>query len=82
MAAIPALPTSAATVRFGAKLDRFTQPTPAERCSQHGSIPDNKACTWVMKVAYQNVPRTRAPKNGTITRVRLTPPWRDARRLP
>ncbi len=71
MSALPALPTSAATMRFGARLDRFTQPTPAERCSQHGSIPDNKTCTWVMKVAYQNVSGTKAPKGGTINRVRL-----------
>jgi hypothetical protein len=69
---LPAIPASAATpVRFGAKLTRDTQPTPAERCSEHGDIPANKTCTWVMKVAYQNVPRTKAPKNGTITRVRL-----------
>lgn len=71
MAVLPAVPASAATVRFGAKLTRDTQPTPAERCDQHGSIPDNKACTWVMKVAYQNVAGTRAPKDGTINRVRL-----------
>jgi hypothetical protein len=71
MTALPLTPASAATVRFGAKLTRDTQPTPAERCDQHGSIPNNKACTWVMKVAYQNVPGTRAPKNGTINRVRL-----------
>ena len=73
MAAIPALPAGAGAtpVRFGAKLTRDTQPTPAERCSQHGNIPQDKACTWLMKVAYQNVPRTRAPKDGTIRRVRL-----------
>ncbi len=72
MVALPAIPASAGTpVRFGAKLDRFTQPTPAERCDQHGSIPDSSSCTWVVKVAYQNVDRTRAPKNGTIRRVRL-----------
>ena len=72
VAVLPAIPVGAATpVRFGAKLTRDTQPTPAERCDQHGSIPTNSACTWVMKVAYQNVPRTRAPKNGTIRRVRL-----------
>jgi hypothetical protein len=74
VAALPALPATAATpVRFGAKL--FTgsdgQPTPAERCSQHGEIPSDKPCTWVMVVGYQNASRTRAPRNGTIRRVRL-----------
>lgn len=71
MTALPAIPTAAAPVRFGAKLTRDTQPTPAERCDQHGNIPSNKSCTWVMRVGYQNVDRTRAPKKGTITRVRL-----------
>jgi hypothetical protein len=71
LAAMPVAPVSAATVRFGAKLTNDTEPTPAERCDQHGSIPDGKACTWVMKVAYQNVPGTKAPKNGTIRKVRL-----------
>ena len=71
LVALPAVPASAATVRFGAKLTADTQPTPAERCDQHGSIPDGKACTWVMKVAYQNVPGTKAPKDGTIRQVRL-----------
>jgi hypothetical protein len=71
MTALPAIPAGAATVRFGAKLTRDTQPTPAERCDDHAGIPTNKACTWVVKVAYQNVSGTRAPKNGTINRVRL-----------
>jgi hypothetical protein len=72
MAALPAIPVGAATpVRFGARLTRFTEPTPAERCSQHGTIPDNKACTWVAVVASENAGKHRAPKNGTIRRVRL-----------
>jgi hypothetical protein len=71
MAVIPAVPAAAAPVRFGAYLDRFTQPTPAERCDQHGSIPSNKVCTWVAVVASQNAGKHKAPKDGTIGRVRL-----------
>jgi hypothetical protein len=72
MAAIPALPAAGGTpVRFGARLTRFTQPTPAERCSQHGNIPNDKACTWVAVVASENAGKHRAPRDGTIRRVRL-----------
>jgi hypothetical protein len=69
---MPGLPASAASpVRFGAKLTRDTEPTPAERCDQHGSLPSGKSCTWVAAVAYQNPGKHKAPKNGTIGKVRL-----------
>src|SRR5262245_31730001 len=71
LAAMPVAPVSAAAAYFGAKPTTDTEPTPPERCDQHGSIPTGAACTWVMKVAYQNVPGTRAPRDGTIRRVRL-----------
>ncbi|MBX3031006.1 MAG: hypothetical protein KF809_12685 [Chloroflexi bacterium] len=72
LVALPGLPTTAASpVRFGAKLDRFTEPTPAERCAQHGSIPAGSTCTWVAAVAFQNAGKHKAPKNGTIGKIRL-----------
>lgn len=71
LAGIAPMTTSAAGTRFGAKLTRETEPTPAERCDQHGSIPNNKTCTWVAVVASQNAGKHKAPRNGTIRKVRL-----------
>ena len=56
---------SAATA-FGSKLGH--EPTPPERCR-----PDNasKLCTWILTIGHQNVGKERAPKNGTVAKLRL-----------
>jgi hypothetical protein len=56
---------SAATV-FGSKLTH--EPTPAETCraNRPGDL-----CSWVLTIAYQNVGREIAPKNGRIAQLRL-----------
>ena len=52
--------------KFGSRLNR--QPTPAEECRD--DRPD-RLCSWVMTIA-QNAPgRERAPKDGTIARIRI-----------
>jgi hypothetical protein len=72
---LPAIPASAATpVRFGAKLTRFTQPTPAETCRDNTGGPSGSTCTWVAVVAFENMStgsNQKAPKAGTIGKVRL-----------
>jgi hypothetical protein len=63
--ALFATSASASTV-FGSKLNH--EPTPAESCNQ------NKAadmCSWVLTIAQQNVGHERAPKNGTVIKLRL-----------
>ncbi|MEZ4597153.1 MAG: hypothetical protein R3C32_10225 [Chloroflexota bacterium] len=71
MAALPALPASAATVRFGAKLTRHTQPTPRETCQQDTGGPSGTTCTWVAVEAFENGGHERAPKDGRIGKVRI-----------
>jgi hypothetical protein len=74
MAALPAVPASAATVRFGAKLTRHTQPTPAETCQGNTGGSSGSTCTWVAVVAFENMStgsNQKAPKDGTIGKVRL-----------
>jgi hypothetical protein len=67
---LPAVSASAATpTRFGAKLTKSTQADPfAEWCrdSNHSA-----KCTWVAVEAFENGDRYKAPRNGTIRRVRL-----------
>jgi len=58
-------PASAGTI-FGSKLDH--EPTPAENCNASRS---RDMCSWVLTTAQQNVGGERAPKNGTITKLRL-----------
>src|SRR6478736_6537514 len=62
------LTTSAAGTRFGAKLTHQTQPTPREWCrdSNHSS-----KCTWVAVEAFENGGHEKAPRDGTIRKVRL-----------
>jgi hypothetical protein len=75
MTAMPALPAGASTpVRFGAKLTHTTQPTPAETCQDNTGGPAGSTCTWVAVVAFENMStgnNQKAPKTGTIGRVRL-----------
>lgn len=74
MVVLPVAPTSAATVRFGAKLTSETQPTPAETCQDNTGGPSGSVCTWVAVVAFENMStgsNQKAPKNGTIGKVRL-----------
>lgn len=56
---------SAATI-FGSKLNH--EPTPAETCRATNPA---KMCSWVLTIAQQNVGHERAPKNGTIVKLRL-----------
>ncbi|MFN8520994.1 MAG: hypothetical protein U0667_16740 [Chloroflexota bacterium] len=74
MAVLPVTPASAATVRFGAKLTRHTQPTPAETCHDNAGGSSTSTCTWVAVVAFENMStgnNQKAPKAGTIGKVRL-----------
>jgi hypothetical protein len=74
MLASGALPASAATTYFGAKLTSQSQPSNAEsgrRCDANGNIPSGSNCTWVATEAYQNGSKFKAPKNGRIGQVRL-----------
>jgi hypothetical protein len=71
MLTLQAVPASAATVRFGAKLTPFSQPTGPEACSQNSGIPQHATCTWVATEAFENGGHERAPKDGTIAKVRL-----------
>ncbi len=67
-------PAGASTASFGAKLDRFTQPSNAEggrACSDVGSIPEGVACTWVAHRAHRNEGKQAAPRDGTIRQVKL-----------
>jgi len=58
---------SAAPVRFGARLDNQTQPDGgAQSCSNTSTT-----CTWVQVEAYQRADGLKAPKNGTIKRIRV-----------
>ena len=69
-----ALPVAAANPSFGAKLDKTSQPSNAEggqRCDDNGGIPTGSACTWVATQAYRNAGHHRAPRNGTIGKVKL-----------
>jgi hypothetical protein len=69
-----ALPVAAANPGFGAKLNKSSQPANAEggqRCDDNGGIPTGSNCTWVATQAYQNAGRHKAPKNGTIGKVKL-----------
>lgn len=68
------LPVGAASGGFGAKLDKTSQPANAEggqRCDDHGGIPTGSACTWVATQAYRNAGQHKAPRDGTIGKVKL-----------
>jgi hypothetical protein len=72
IASIAPLSVSASTpVRFGAKLTHSTQPTPRERCGDTVGKSDPRTCTWVAVEAFENGGHERAPKDGTIGRVRI-----------
>jgi len=67
----PAAGLGAAPVEFGAKLDPTVQPSnslPAHPCSQESP---GAACTMVQNDAYGRAGFERAPKTGTIKRIRL-----------
>ena len=68
------LTASAAPVTFGAKLDNESQPSNAEngrKCDQNGNIPTGSTCTWVGTEAYHNGSNFKAPKDGTIGKLKL-----------
>ena len=67
-------PAAAATGSFGAKLDQSSQPSNAEggqKCSDNGGIPAGSVCTWVGVEAYHNGDNFKAPKAGTIRKLKL-----------
>jgi hypothetical protein len=71
LVSIAPLSASAATpVRFGAKLTHATQPNMVDRCKDYGH-PSTAKCTWVAVEAFENGGHERAPKPGTIHKVRL-----------
>jgi hypothetical protein len=66
--------STAASVSFGAKLTSSSDPSNAESgqtCADNGRIPAATVCTWVSVQAYQNAGHERAPKSGTIGKLRL-----------
>ena len=68
--------SGAAPVRFGAKLTKSSQPSNAEggrSCDENGDgqIPLGGVCTWVSVEAYHNGGHEKAPKAGTIGKLRL-----------
>lgn len=59
-------------VRFGARLTTDTQPQPALFCDEPNDTPPHANCTWLLNTAHQRGAKgNRAPKAGTIGRVRL-----------
>ena len=69
LTAIAPLTTSAAGTRFGAKLTKTTQADPFPnwcRDSNHST-----KCTWVAVEAFENGDKYKAPRDGTISKVRL-----------
>ena len=67
-----AVPTSATTLKFGAKLTTSTQPQDASTCNdENPDIPVGASCTWIAQVAFENGSHFKAPANGTIKKLRL-----------
>ena len=72
LAGISPLSVSAASpVRFGAHLSHSTQPTPRERCGDTVGKSNPRTCTWVAVEAFENGGHEKAPKDGTIGKVRI-----------
>jgi len=69
--ALQALPAGAVPVAFGAKLTKFSQPTPPEKCDRNSGIPDNATCTWVATTAFENGSHFKAPQDGTIRHLKV-----------
>lgn len=68
-----ALSAGTTAVSFGAKLTKSSQPANAEggrSCADDG-LAAGIACSWLSMEAYRNAGRERAPKLGTIGRVKL-----------
>lgn len=66
------LPAGAAVTRFGAKLTKSTQPHPALWCDDPNEVPPHANCTWLLTEALQRPSGGhKAPRNGTIGKVRL-----------
>jgi len=65
---------AAAPLRFGANLTSSSQPSNAEggqTCDENGDIPSGGICSWVSVQAYHNAGHEKAPRTGTIGKVRL-----------
>jgi hypothetical protein len=73
LALASALPAAGANpVRFGARLTNDTQPQPAQWCDEPNDTPPHADCTWLLQTPHQRAnSANRAPKAGTIGRVRL-----------
>jgi hypothetical protein len=72
MALSSVLTTTAAPVRFGARLTNDTQPQPALWCDEPNDTAPHDDCTWILNEAHQRGDAAiKAPKAGTIGRVRL-----------
>lgn len=67
----PASVSAAGTTWFGAKLTRNTQPTGKPRCDQDANVRPGATCTWVAVQAFENGGHQKAPRSGTIHKVRL-----------
>lgn len=82
---IQAAPAAAAApVSFGAKLNRSSAPSNAEngrRCDVESGIPRRSTCTWVATEAYRRADEFRAPKDGTIGKVKAVTCTRSEFRL-
>jgi hypothetical protein len=65
----------AAPVTFGAKLTNESQPANAESgqtCHQNApGVPKGGICTWVSTTAFENGSHFKAPKAGTIAKLKL-----------
>lgn len=73
VAGAQALTGGTTAVSFGAKLSKTSQPANAEggrSCADEG-LPAGAACSWVSVQAYRNGGHERAPKVGTIGKVKL-----------
>jgi hypothetical protein len=71
--AAASVPASASTVSFGAKLTSEQQADGRQSCTNAspGNIPSGAVCTWVAREAVGNGNKFKAPKNGTLHKLRL-----------
>lgn len=69
---VQVMPVSAAATSFGAKLTTSSQPDGGNhRCDENSGVPTGSVCTWVATTAFENGSNFKAPKSGTIRKVKL-----------
>jgi hypothetical protein len=74
LASISPLSVSAAgtPTRFGARLSHSTQADPGKtRCDDSAHVHTGATCTWIAIQAFENGDHQKAPRDGTIHKVRL-----------